>query len=140
MCGLPLSAISLLTRLWPNVTRRRTLSKPTLKLYICMIEHQKPKGPPQMDETFIRNIVGMKGEAGRKWLATIPERLKDYEEKWSLKVFEPFALSYNYVAPAERADGTLAVLKLSFPEDSEFPSQIEALKLFDGNAAIRLLE
>lgn len=93
-----------------------------------------------MDETFIRNIVGMKGDAGRKWLASIPERLKDYEGKWSLKVFEPFALSYNYVAPAERADGTLAVLKLSFPEDSEFTSQIEALKLFDGNAAIRLLE
>src|SRR5579864_1089204 len=93
----------------------------------------------QMNESFVRNIIGVRGEAGRTWLDSIPERLKAYERKWSLKVFEPFALSYNYVVPAERADGTPVVLKLGFPGDTEFQSEVAALKLFDGRAAVKLL-
>jgi len=97
-------------------------------------------GWPEMNETFVRNIIGLRGEAGKKWLDTIPARLKLYAEKWSLKIFEPFRLSYNYVVPAERIDGTPAVLKLSLPGDSEFQSEIEELKLFGGSASIKLLE
>ena len=39
-----------------------------------------------------------------------------------------------------RADGTPVVLKLSFPEDKEFETEAEALRLFDGRGAVRLLE
>jgi streptomycin 6-kinase len=52
----------------------------------------------------------------------------------------PFApLSYNYVAPAVRADGTEAVLKLGVPH-RELVTEIEALRLYDGRGMARLLE
>jgi streptomycin 6-kinase len=93
-----------------------------------------------LNERFVRNIVALSGKAGQEWLDSIPKRLKVYEAKWALKILEPFALSYNYVTSAERADGTPVVLKLGFPEDAEFNSEVAALKLFDGNGAIQLLE
>ena len=52
----------------------------------------------------------------------------------------PFAnLSYNYVAPAFRADGTAAVLKLGVPQEG-FLTEMEALRLYDGQGMVRLLE
>ncbi len=48
-------------------------------------------------------------------------------------------LSYNYVAPAVRADGTEVVLKLGIPSN-EFRTEIEALRFFDGHGAARLLD
>ena len=44
------------------------------------------------------------------------------------------------MAPALRADGAAAVLKLSFPEDPEFATEARALRLFDGRGIARLLE
>jgi len=55
-------------------------------------------------------------------------------------VAPPFpSLSYNYVAPAVRADGTEVVLKLGVP-NPELVTEIEALRLFDGRGIVRLLE
>jgi streptomycin 6-kinase len=51
----------------------------------------------------------------------------------------PFALSYNYVAPAVRADGTPVVLKVGFPTGEPF-EQIEALRIYNGRGITRLLE
>ena len=51
--------------------------------------------------------------------------------------FEP--LSYNYVAPALRENGTLAVLKLGVP-NPELVTEIEALRAFRGDGIVRLLE
>jgi streptomycin 6-kinase len=48
-------------------------------------------------------------------------------------------LTYNYVAPVTRADGTPAVLKVGFP-DREFFTEAAALRVFDGYGAVRLLE
>jgi streptomycin 6-kinase len=48
-------------------------------------------------------------------------------------------LSYNYVAPAVDVGGTPVVLKVGFPT-RELTTEIEALRLFDGRGAVRLLE
>ena len=48
-------------------------------------------------------------------------------------------LSYNYVAPAVRADGTEAVLKLGFP-NRELLSEMHALLVFAGHGVVQLLE
>ena len=45
----------------------------------------------------------------------LPSLLSDYAQRWSLKLLPPFALSYHYVAPAIRADGSPAVLKAGVP-------------------------
>ncbi len=96
--------------------------------------------PPHVPENMARNVFEMRGEAGAEWLDRLPKLIAECEERWSLEVREPFAdLSVNLVAPAKRADGTPAVLKLSFHEDKEFKTEAKALELFDGRGVARLL-
>jgi streptomycin 6-kinase len=88
----------------------------------------------------IRTTIELRRTTGAGWLNRLPEIVARCEERWTLRVGPPFpALSYNYAAPATRADGTAAVLKLSFP-DAGFRAEAEALRLFDGCGAVRLLE
>jgi streptomycin 6-kinase len=56
--------------------------------------------------------------------------------EWGLELGEPFALSnYSYVAPA----GEDAVLKVTPAEDDEADEEADALALWDGDGAVRLL-
>ncbi|MDQ3066751.1 MAG: hydroxyurea phosphotransferase, partial [Actinomycetota bacterium] len=56
--------------------------------------------------------------------------------EWGVELGEPFALSrYSYVAPA----GDDAVLKVRSPEDDESDEEAEALELWAGEGAVRLL-
>lgn len=55
--------------------------------------------------------------------------------EWGLELGEPFALSHvSYVAPAGRA-----VLKVAWEGDQESLHEGDALELWDGNGAVRLL-
>jgi streptomycin 6-kinase len=56
--------------------------------------------------------------------------------EWGVELGPPFALSnYSYVAPAD--DG--AVLKVVPPEDDESDEEADALELWNGEGAVRLL-
>ena len=56
--------------------------------------------------------------------------------EWGVELGSPFALSrYSYVAPV--ADD--AVLKVSWAEDEESLDESDALALWDGNGAVRLV-
>ena len=92
-----------------------------------------------MNDEFTKNAQSW-GEEGERWLASIPSIIQEFEKKWSLKVGPPYPLSYNYVAPATRSDGTDVVLKIGFPGDREFKTEIEALTIFNGDGAVRLFE
>jgi streptomycin 6-kinase len=81
------------------------------------------------------------GEEGQAWLARLPTIISAYSNRWRITVDPPFPeLSYNYAAPARRADGTEAVLKLSLPWNGEFNQEAAALQAFDGHGMARLLE
>jgi streptomycin 6-kinase len=58
---------------------------------------------------------------------------------WDLDVGAPYALSYHWVAPATRADGAPAVLKLGVPGADHLAGQAATLRHFDGHGAVRLL-
>jgi len=93
-----------------------------------------------VDEGFEQRMVEVHGETGREWLTRLPEIISLCARRWSLTVIPPFeALSYNYVTPARRQDGTPAVLKLGVP-NPEIESEIEALRIFDGDGIARLLD
>jgi streptomycin 6-kinase len=97
--------------------------------------------PPSIPEGLTRTTIALRGAAGRDWLDRLPALVAECGERWSLEIGPPFPeLSFNYAAPAFRVDGTAAVLKLSFPHDPEFEREAEALRLFDGRGAARLLE
>lgn len=92
-------------------------------------------------EELVRNATELRGAEGAEWANRLPTVIADCGRRWSLEVGAPFPeLSQNYVAPARRADGTAAVLKLSFPEDPEFGTEARALLLFEGRGIARLLE
>ena len=96
--------------------------------------------PPWVPEKLAHTTIALRGAAGAEWLNRLPAIISRCERRWSLKVDPPFSeLSYNWAAPALRADGTAAVLKLSFP-NAEFRAEAEALRIFDGRGAARLLE
>jgi streptomycin 6-kinase len=83
----------------------------------------------------------MNGEEGIAWLERLPDVLAECERRWNITIGPPFNLSFNYVAPAVRADGTgtQVVVKVCSLTD-EFPQQPEALRLVDGHGMVRLLE
>jgi streptomycin 6-kinase len=98
------------------------------------------RAPPPVPEGLVRTTITLRGAEGVEWLGRVPALVTRCELRWSLEVGPPFPdLSYNWAAPALRADGTAVVLKLSFP-DGEFRAEAEALRLFDGCGAARLLE
>ncbi len=93
-----------------------------------------------MNDTFIQNAISFRGEEGKKWIERVPHIIRKYEQKWSIQVGDPFELSYNYVAPAVTSNDTRVVLKIGFPTDKEFKTEIEVLKIFNGAAITKLLK
>jgi streptomycin 6-kinase len=90
-------------------------------------------------EYFLKTIGATFGEEGQRWLRQIPEIIASLERSWSIQVEPPFpGLSYNYAAPAYRADGTELVLKFGIPRE-EINREIEALRTYDGRGSVQLV-
>jgi len=87
----------------------------------------------------MKNIVQGFPSEGRRWLQDLPGLLDEAARRWSLSLGDPFLLSYNYVCQAARPDGTPLVLKIGVP-NRELTSEINALRLYAGQGACRLLE
>ena len=90
------------------------------------------KGTAMYDlpEHFTRLMIEIYEDEGVAWLERLPMLIDDCAQRWSLTVGPPYTLSYNYVAPATRADGTPVVLKVGVPQGEPI-DQIAALR-FDG--------
>jgi len=95
-----------------------------------------------MDELpagFTRNIRNSFGPAGEQFLADLPALINAAARRWHLAIGRPFLLSYNYVCEARDERGQEVVLKIGVP-NPELTSEIEALRLYDGQGAARLLD
>lgn len=93
-----------------------------------------------LPEPFTSTIANCFGEAGVRWLEALPQIIAACERRWSLHAGEPFQnLSYNYVAPAIRKDGTAAILKIGVP-NPELDTEIAALQAYNGRGCVQLLE
>ena len=88
---------------------------------------------------FVRNIRQAFSQEAGGWLADLPNLLAHAALRWDLELGEPFLLSYNYVCAAKRRDGTEAVLKIGVP-NRELTSEINTLRLYDGQGACHILE
>src|SRR5713226_10695698 len=88
---------------------------------------------------FLQRAIDLHAAAGEDWVRRLPTIIASCARQWSLSVGTTFQLlSYSYVVPAMRADGTRAVLKIGFP-DQALLWEAEALRLFVGQGAARLL-
>ncbi len=91
-------------------------------------------------EKFVREMIALHGAKGVDWLGRLPTILAACERRWGITLGPAFAdLSFHYVAPAVRSDGTAVVVKACSPT-GEFTREAEALRLFDGRGMVRLLE
>ncbi|MFF4750731.1 aminoglycoside phosphotransferase family protein [Streptomyces sp. NPDC002514] len=80
------------------------------------------------------------GEAGRSFIAELPGRAEEFLRRWELTVDGPAMYGVcALVLPVVRAGGTPAALKLQ-PLDEESAGEPEALRIWDGDGAVRLLE
>lgn len=92
-----------------------------------------------LSSDFVSRMASTFGPAGAAWVERLPTLIEHYRRHWQLVVAPPFPeLSYNYVAPAALPDGTPVVLKLGVPR-VELSTEIEALRLYNGRGAARLL-
>ncbi len=86
-----------------------------------------------------RHFVDLFGDDGRAWLEQLPAIIAGCEHEWSVTALSPLDnLSYNYIAPATRADGSDVILKIGMP-NPELITEIDALLRFDGRGCVRLL-
>ena len=90
--------------------------------------------PPQLDE----NIRSWHGREGSDWLAALPAAVAGLAARWGLTVGEPFGDegAVSWVAPATRAGGSDAVLKVFLP-DLENRHEADALRHYGGRGAVR---
>lgn len=96
--------------------------------------------PPTISADFARRMATLYGAEAEAWIAQLPALIADCAARWSLRLQPPLEpLSYNYVAPVTRADGTGAILKLCSPHDGE-AVELATLLHFDGRGSVRVLE
>nr|WSY53892.1 aminoglycoside phosphotransferase family protein [Streptomyces sp. NBC_00886] len=80
------------------------------------------------------------GEAGRAFVARLPQRAADFLDRWSLRPDGPSMYGMcALVLPVLRADGGRAALKLQYL-DEETAGEPVALRTWSGDGAVRLLE
>ena len=88
---------------------------------------------------FVANIKNYFGEEGLKWLSRLPLLIDGAIQRWGLTDIQQIDnLSVNYVAFAKRGKEDV-VLKIGVI-NYEFISEMTALRIFDGDGAVRLLE
>ena len=101
-----------------------------------------------LPDAFITTIRNVFKEDGEKFLAVLPFLIEEASQRWGLTDVQPVSnLSYNFVAFAKQKSSPFGrgqgegniVLKIGVP-CNELPSEIAALKLFNGNGACQLLD
>jgi streptomycin 6-kinase len=73
------------------------------------------------------------------WKTGLPKAIRELQQRWKVTLGAPCDGTASWAAPAVRADGTHAVLKLGLPH-MEADHEIDGLRLWDGEPTVRLLE
>ena len=90
-----------------------------------------------------RNLVDDTAASGnehrRAWIAGLPQAVATAEQRWSLRLGEPFQPGgvTAWVAPARTRDDTDAVLKVGWRHD-EAEHEADGLRVWAGQGAVRL--
>ncbi|NML49987.1 hydroxyurea phosphotransferase [Streptomyces sp. R302] len=92
--------------------------------------------PAELAESQVR----YNGEAGRAFVAALPGRAEEFLGRWGLRLDGPSLHgAASLVLPVRRSDGTPAALKLQLL-DEETEGEAVALRAWDGDGVVRLLE
>ena len=79
-------------------------------------------------------------EHGRAWLDALPGAVEESAAHWRLRLDQPFPYAFTSLAiPGRSEDGTDVVLKVQYL-DRETEHEASALRLWNGDGAVRLLD
>ena len=93
----------------------------------------------QLPDLFKDTIKNIHKEDGGKFLAVLPDLIKEVSRRWGISDVEPVPnLSFHFATFAKRGNEDV-VLKMGIP-NPELTSEITTLKLFNGSGACKLLE
>jgi streptomycin 6-kinase len=99
-----------------------------------------PAPPIVIPESLVTSQTRYGREAGRAWLAALPEAARSYLDRWELTLDGPARSGMGaLVLPVRRPDGSPAVLKLQ-RRDGESDGEAVGLRIWDGAGAVRLLD
>lgn len=90
-------------------------------------------------EAFATSKITYEGEAGRQWIAELPNLVEKFCEQWRLVVNgAPMHGALGLAVPVQRGDER-CVLKISWPDEST-TGEAAALAAWQGRGAVQLLE
>lgn len=92
-----------------------------------------------LPQTFCDTITHLHSHKGQKWLTDFPQLIRYCEQRWHITIHSHFPLSYHFVAPARKADGSELVVKL-FVEPSELLHEQEALTAIAGENTVKIVD
>lgn len=110
-----------------------------LSIPMKKIECIHQEGKMKLQSKFEQLVHLYFGDKGASWLKRLPELIHYCEQKWPLKVQDPYALSINYVAPALLNNGNEVVVKICLP-GKEFLNELEALQLLGEKSIVKLID
>jgi len=93
----------------------------------------------EIPESFVAGVIARKGDAGRAWVARLPDLVASFLARWRCTPTGPALGGVGIVIPVSRFDGTPAVLKISFPHPGN-PQEAHAFAAWDGRGAALLYE
>ncbi|MER7000202.1 aminoglycoside phosphotransferase family protein [Streptomyces sp. NPDC000410] len=95
----------------------------------------------EVPEELVASQIRFNGESGRAFVEALPERAREFVERWGLRVTGPSMYGWaSLVLPVVReADGTRAALKMQLL-DEETEGEPVGLRIWDGAGIVRLLD
>ena len=81
------------------------------------------------------------GEAGKQWLRSIPQIIKQLEDDWNITVGTAMTGgTHAFVAPADGKNGEQYAVKIDIPDmsEDEYMNEIRLLRIADGQGYIRI--
>ncbi|WP_328675009.1 aminoglycoside phosphotransferase family protein [Streptomyces sp. NBC_00343] len=94
----------------------------------------------EIPEGFARSTITREGDAGRSWVASLPQLVDELLQRWNCSPTAPVTHGQvGIVVPVLRGDGAPAVLKVSFPHPGN-AHEPDAFAAWGGRGAVLLHE
>lgn len=93
----------------------------------------------RLPDKFVNTMKCIHKDKAKEWLNNFDQMIAAYEKRLEISIQDPFDLSYNFVAPANRNNGQEVVIKVVLSR-KEFLAELETLRLMKGKNMVELLE